>query len=108
MPDISMCNNALCPSKEYCYRYTAIPNPHRQSYMEFTPKEGEDECDHFYPNSKDSTKCKLGGVKREGEMCNLNYCTYPKCVQDDYCKFCHKTNSDHKMSCPTRKIQINI
>ena len=50
MPDISMCSNALCPSKEYCYRFTAIPTPKRQSYMGFAPEEGENECDHFYPN----------------------------------------------------------
>ena len=71
-----MCNNALCPSKEYCYRYTAIPNPYRQSYMKFAPKEGEDQCDYFYPNGE--------------------------------CKYCHQKNNKHKMSCPTRKIQINI
>ena len=108
MPDISMCSNVLCPSKEYCYRYTAIANPRRQSYMEFAPEEGEDKCDHFYPNGKDSTKCKQGGVKREGEICNLKHCTYPKCVQESYCKYCHQTDDKHKMSCPTQKIQINL
>ena len=63
-------------------------------------------CSHFWSNSKDSTKCKLNGVKREGEMCNLNYCVYPKCVQDDYCKYCNQTDDIHKMGCETRKITI--
>ena len=24
------------------------------------------------------------------------------------CKYCHQENDNHKMSCPTRKIQINL
>jgi len=108
MPDISMCTNKFCPSKEYCYRFTAVPTLHRQSFMAFTYAEGEDKCDYFYPNGNDSIKCKLDGVKRDGEICNIDYCTYPKCVQDDYCKYCHKTDCEHKMSCPTKKIQINL
>jgi hypothetical protein len=36
----------------------------------------------FWPNGRESNNCKLKGIKREGEICNLNYCTYPKCVQD--------------------------
>lgn len=35
MPDISMCRNHLCKLKSTCYRYTAIPNPYRQSYSDF-------------------------------------------------------------------------
>jgi hypothetical protein len=108
MADIAKCVNALCPSKEYCYRFTAKPSAFCQSYGGFTLKEGDDKCDMFWPNGKDSNKCKLNGVKRDGEICNLDYCTYPKCLQNDYCKFCHKVDSEHKMSCPTRKIQINL
>ena len=89
MPDISMCSNALCPSKEYCYRFTVTPTPRKQSYMGFGPEEGEDKCNYFYPNGKDSNKCKHNGVKREGEICNLEQCKYPKCVQDDYCTSCN-------------------
>jgi hypothetical protein len=106
MPDISMCSNALCPSKEYCHRFTATPSKFMQSYADFSPEEDEVNCSHFWPNSKDSTKCKLGGVKRDGEICNLDYCTYPKCVQEDYCKYCHQTDGVHKMGCETRKITI--
>ena len=108
MPDISMCANALCPSKIYCYRFTAKPSEFRQTYAGFIVKEGEDKCDDFYPNGKESEKCKLNGVKREGEICNLDYCTYPKCVQSNYCKYCHQTDGVHKMGCETRKIQINL
>lgn len=103
-----MCSNALCHSKDYCYRFTATPNIHRQSYMGFGPKEGEDKCDDFWPNGKDSEKCKHNGVKREGEICNLEQCNYPKCTQENYCKYCHQTDGVHKMGCETRKIQINL
>lgn len=108
MPDISMCANALCPSKNYCYRFTAKPSEFCQSYAGFSPKEGDDKCDMFYPNGIDSNKCKLNGVKREGEICNLDYCTYPKCVNDTYCPKCHQTDGVHKMGCETRKIYINL
>jgi len=107
MADISKCNDSLCPSKEYCYRYTA-PVGLYQTYGGFSREDDADNCDMFWPNGKESTKCKLNGIKREGEICNLDYCTYPKCVQDDYCPKCHKVEGEHKMSCPTRKIQINL
>jgi hypothetical protein len=106
MPDISMCDNALCPSKDYCYRFTAIPTPNRQSYVSFSPEDDEVNCSHFYPNGIDAMKCKLRGVKREGEMCNLEHCAYPKCVQSNYCTKCHQTDGIHKMGCETRKITI--
>lgn len=35
MPDISLCKNESCPLKDNCYRYTATPNEHRQSYSVF-------------------------------------------------------------------------
>ena len=35
MPDISMCKNKECPSNLQCYRYMAMPNPHRQAYSTF-------------------------------------------------------------------------
>lgn len=49
MPDISMCTAHSCPMKEYCYRYTATPNPFRQSYASFSPDENG-ECDYFWQN----------------------------------------------------------
>jgi len=48
MPDISMCNNSNCKLKEDCYRFTATPSHHRQSYARFEPVKGE--CDHFWEN----------------------------------------------------------
>jgi hypothetical protein len=108
MPDISMCANALCPSKDYCHRFTATPSDFRQSYADFGPENQDDKCDHFWPNGKNSEKCKHEGVKREGEICNLEECKYPDCTKDSYCKFCHKTDNCHKMSCSTKKTTIVI
>jgi len=108
MSDIAMCLDSLCPSSKFCYRFTAKASEFCQSYGGFSREDDADNCDMFWPNGIESIKCKLNGVKRDGEICNLDYCTYPKCVQSDYCKYCHKVNSEHKMSCPTRKIQINL
>lgn len=52
MPDISMCNNAICPSKENCYRFTAKPSEFRQSYAKFTLESDEISCSYFIPNDK--------------------------------------------------------
>lgn len=49
MPDISMCKNDKCPSREKCYRYTATPGMY-QAYVEFSPKEGDDKCRYFWNN----------------------------------------------------------
>lgn len=45
MPDISMCSNGDCPSRESCYRYRAVPNPDWQSYSHFEPD--KDGCPWF-------------------------------------------------------------
>lgn len=45
MPDISMCLNKTCPSKDQCYRFTATPDEHWQSYGGFTPD--GDRCEFF-------------------------------------------------------------
>jgi len=76
MADISKCKDFLCPSKDYCYRFTAKPSAFCQSYGGFKREGDADKCDMFYPN----------GI----------------------CKYCHQTDGVHKMSCPTRKIQINL
>ena len=47
MPDISMCKNDKCPSKEECYRFRAVPNPERQAYGGFSLDESEKKCDYF-------------------------------------------------------------
>jgi len=51
MPDISMCDNNICPSKEECYRFKAIPNDY-QTYTSFIVKENEDKCDDFMKINK--------------------------------------------------------
>lgn len=50
MPDISMCPGGECPMKHSCYRYTATPTPHWQSYFTkppFTISEGVLSCDYY-------------------------------------------------------------
>ena len=51
MPDIRMCMNEACPSSKKCYRFTAKPNPHRQSYSYFAdlPQKGG-KCEAFIDN----------------------------------------------------------
>ena len=68
MPDISMCLGTGCPKKDECYRYTAKPTPHWQSYFCKPPiKDGE--CEYFWDNNlqevesvdKDNTMHPKGG-----------------------------------------------
>lgn len=46
MPDISMCCNTKCPSREKCYRYRAKPGL-RQSYAPYSNEDGESDCGSF-------------------------------------------------------------
>lgn len=75
MSDIAKCLDILCPSKEFCYRYTA-PVGMWQTYGGFNRESDADNCDMFWPNGK--------------------------------CKYCNLENGVHKISCPTKKIQINL
>ena len=50
MPDISMCANINCPFNKGCYRYTARPNPFRQSYGSFVYDETKG-CNYYWPNT---------------------------------------------------------
>lgn len=55
MPDISMCKGGGCELKELCYRYTAEPNPYRQTYFGCPPykkKMGGSSCEYYWPNRK--------------------------------------------------------
>ena len=76
MSDIAKCNDSLCPSKEYCYRFTAPASLIWQTYGVFNREEDAYNCDMFWPNGK--------------------------------CQFCGLENGVHKMSCQTKKIQINL
>lgn len=56
MPDITMCKNWRCPLRLKCWRYTAFPSEHWQSYFVGiqTPRKNGDEqatCEHFWDNS---------------------------------------------------------
>ena len=48
LPDISMCENKLCPLKDNCYRYTAKPSDY-QLYAGFAPDD-KGKCDYFWDN----------------------------------------------------------
>ena len=63
MPDICMCQGTGCPMKETCYRYTAEPNPYRQSYFAVVPVAdlatygdvpSKKVCDYYVPNTNES------------------------------------------------------
>jgi hypothetical protein len=58
MSDIAKCLDSLCPSKEYCHRYTA-PVGLYQSYGGFSREEDADNCDMFWPNGK----CRYCGLE---------------------------------------------
>ena len=51
MSDIAKCLDSLCPSKNYCHRFTA-PVGIYQTYGGFSREEDADNCDMFWPNGK--------------------------------------------------------
>lgn len=55
MSDITMCKGGGCPKKEHCFRYTARPTPHWQSYFVEPPYNPETQsCKYFLPNGKEN------------------------------------------------------
>ena len=58
MSDIAKCLDSLCPSKEYCHRFTA-PDGIFQSYGGFSREDDADNCDMFWPNGK----CRYCGLE---------------------------------------------
>jgi len=66
MADISKCNNQQCPSKDYCYRFTATPSKFMQSYADFSPEDDETSCSHFWPNNKCKYCNQENGVHKMG------------------------------------------
>jgi hypothetical protein len=50
MPDISMCRNMTCPSKDKCHRFTAKPSSFWQSYMKYDWDKKTKKCDSFWDN----------------------------------------------------------
>lgn len=55
MPDIAMCGDRTCPERMKCYRYRAIPTPHRQSYFGGRIRTDTD-CRYFAPIYPDQTR----------------------------------------------------
>lgn len=53
MPDITMCLNNQCPSREHCYRYRAVPSHFTQVYAAFMVVEGRDRCNSYWPMRDD-------------------------------------------------------
>jgi hypothetical protein len=52
--DISMCENKTCKKRESCYRFTAKPSSHWQSYGTFKPDETGN-CNFFQDNDENKT-----------------------------------------------------
>lgn len=48
MPDIAMCSGEGCPQRNRCYRATATPSTHRQTYFATPPVKADGTCDHFW------------------------------------------------------------
>ena len=48
-PDIAMCNRGDCPKRIKCYRFMAVPDPLRQSYIVI---EDIDNCEHYWEVTK--------------------------------------------------------
>ena len=57
MPDITMCMDMTCEQRQTCYRFTATPNPWRQSYFMESPR-SELTCDHYWETEVQQPKVK--------------------------------------------------
>jgi len=47
MADITMCKGSGCRARNHCYRFTATPDPYRQSWFVQTPGSNK-KCDYYY------------------------------------------------------------
>ena len=47
MPDVTLCLNHRCPSKENCYRFMAEPDDY-QSYSNFENSQKDGKCKYFW------------------------------------------------------------
>jgi hypothetical protein len=50
MSDITKCEDSLCPSKDYCFRFTSPANEFRQSYGQFNRELDAYNCVLFWDN----------------------------------------------------------
>ena len=60
MSDIAMCLDSLCPSKKFCYRYTALIGIY-QTYGIFNRETDADNCDMYWNNGK----CRYCGLEND-------------------------------------------
>lgn len=52
MPDISMCADRHCPSRQTCYRYRAVPSERQSWFGQGHREAGWAKCGHFVPVTK--------------------------------------------------------
>ena len=64
MADISKCKDSLCPSKDYCYRFTAKSSTFCQSWGCFNREEDAYNCDMFWHNGKCKYCLQTNGVHK--------------------------------------------
>ena len=54
-PDICMCQDDACPSRETCFRYKAKPYSWQAWSASFAAnRAGRDECDSYWPVEKEA------------------------------------------------------
>lgn len=51
MPDIAMCRDMNCPSRNTCYRFTAKPNIF-QPYQNWNRQEDQEKCPAWWDNNE--------------------------------------------------------
>lgn len=59
MPDISMCDNVVCPLQTTCYRHEmsgTAPSPMRQAWMSFAPDKNGSCKDYIAVERRDAAK----------------------------------------------------
>jgi superfamily I DNA and RNA helicase len=67
MPDITMCPGTNCPQKEKCYRYTAKPCEHWQSYFIDSPiKDGK--CEMYWGENAESVWNQLKDIVKDDNL----------------------------------------
>lgn len=56
MPDVALCRDYACPSRETCYRFLATPSPFMQTYASFGREEGAQKCGSYWPTTEKEAK----------------------------------------------------
>lgn len=65
MPDVSMCKDAECPSREGCYRFIATPSE-LQAYGHFERPPGADKCSNHWPVKSKAEAKRLDRAHSDG------------------------------------------